>query len=154
MEKLYRARWGSADGVGCIIITPTRELAGQIFEVLKAVGKYHGFSAGLLIGGRSDVEAEQEHVNDLNILVCTPGRLLQHMDMTPNFECSQLQVKVTDLLKLTSVVPLVIHVDTSCNIYLFNLRILMENGSSSIISNASGWVTKTNVLKLWTVLFM
>lgn len=73
LEKLYRARWGPADGVGCIIITPTRELAGQIFEVLNAVGKLHGFSAGLLIGGRSDVEAEQEHVNNLNILVCTRG---------------------------------------------------------------------------------
>lgn len=92
VEKLYRARWGPEDGVGCIIMSPTRELASQLFEVLKGVGKHHGFSAGLLIGGRKDVDAEKERVNDLNILVCTPGRLLQHMDETPNFECSQLQV--------------------------------------------------------------
>ena len=78
--------------MGCIIISPTRELASQLFDVLKAVGKYHGFSAGLLIGGRKGVETEKERVNELNILVCTPGRLLQHMDETPNFECSQLQV--------------------------------------------------------------
>ncbi|KAI3456937.1 hypothetical protein Pfo_013600 [Paulownia fortunei] len=96
IEKLYRARWGPEDGVGCIIMSPTRELAGQLFEVLKSVGKYHGFSAGLLIGGRKDVDTEKEHVNELNILVCTPGRLLQHMDETPNFECSQLQVLVLD----------------------------------------------------------
>ncbi|KAG8386133.1 hypothetical protein BUALT_Bualt03G0117300 [Buddleja alternifolia] len=96
LEKLYRARWGPEDGVGCIIMSPTRELAGQLFEVLKSVGKYHGFSAGLLIGGRKDVDTEKERVNDLNILVCTPGRLLQHMDETPNFECSQLQVLVLD----------------------------------------------------------
>lgn len=96
LEKLYRARWGPEDGVGCIIMSPTRELAGQLFEVLKSVGKYHGFSAGLLIGGRKDVDTEKEHVNDLNILVCTPGRLLQHMDETPNFDCSQLQVLVLD----------------------------------------------------------
>lgn len=92
LEKLYRARWGPEDGVGCIIMSPTRELASQLFEVLKGVGKHHGFSAGLLIGGRKDVDAEKERINDLNILVCTPGRLLQHMDETPNFECSQLQV--------------------------------------------------------------
>ncbi|KAK4491722.1 hypothetical protein RD792_002491 [Penstemon davidsonii] len=96
LEKLYRARWGPEDGVGCIIMSPTRELAGQLFKVLNSVGKYHGFSAGLLIGGRGDVDTEKERVNELNILVCTPGRLLQHMDETPNFECSQLQVLVLD----------------------------------------------------------
>ena len=94
LEKLYRVRWGPEDGVGSIIISPTRELAGQLFEVLKSVGKHHTFSAGLLIGGRKDVDEEKEHVNDLNILVCTPGRLLQHMDETPNFDCSQLQVQI------------------------------------------------------------
>ncbi|XP_050372968.1 DEAD-box ATP-dependent RNA helicase 32 [Argentina anserina] len=96
LEKLYKERWNPEDGVGCIIISPTRELASQTFDVLRAVGKHHNFSAGLLIGGRKDVEAEKERVNELNILVCTPGRLLQHMDETPNFECSQLQVLVLD----------------------------------------------------------
>lgn len=100
MEKLYRERWGPEDGVGSIIISPTRELADQLFEVLKAVGKHHSLSAGLLIGGRKDIDVEKERVNDLNILVCTPGRLLQHMDETPNFECSQLQVNFYCLLQL------------------------------------------------------
>ncbi|XP_058112217.1 DEAD-box ATP-dependent RNA helicase 32 [Magnolia sinica] len=98
LEKLYQARWGPEDGVGCIIMSPTRELAAQLFEELKIVGKNHGFSAGLLIGGRGgkDVDEEKAHVNDLNILVCTPGRLLQHMDETENFDCSQLQILVLD----------------------------------------------------------
>ncbi|KAH7675614.1 RNA helicase protein [Dioscorea alata] len=96
LEKLYRARWGPEDGVGCIIISPTKELAGQLFEEFKFVGKYHSLSAGLLIGGRKDVDAEKERVNFLNILVCTPGRLLQHMNETPNFECSELQILVLD----------------------------------------------------------
>ncbi|KAL3639960.1 hypothetical protein CASFOL_014928 [Castilleja foliolosa] len=96
LEKLYRAKWGPEDGVGCIIMSPTRELASQLFEVLKSVGRHHGFSAGLLIGGRKDVDMEKERVNQLNILVCTPGRLLQHMDETLNFDCSQLQVLVLD----------------------------------------------------------
>lgn len=75
-------------------MSPTRELAGQTFKVLNSVGKEHGFSAGLLIGGRKNIDTEKEHVNQLNILVCTPGRLLQHMDETQNFECPQLQVFV------------------------------------------------------------
>ncbi|KAG1347345.1 DEAD-box ATP-dependent RNA helicase 32 [Cocos nucifera] len=96
IEKLYRARWGPEDGVGSIIISPTKELAGQLFEELKTAGKHHSLSAGLLIGGRKDVDEEKRRVNSLSVLVCTPGRLLQHMDETPNFECSQLQVLVLD----------------------------------------------------------
>lgn len=96
VEKLYRLKWGAVDGVGAIIISPTRELAGQIFDELRKVGKHHSISAGLLIGGRKGVDTEKETVMNLNILVCTPGRLLQHMDETPNFDCSQLQVLVLD----------------------------------------------------------
>ncbi|XP_024968302.1 DEAD-box ATP-dependent RNA helicase 32 isoform X1 [Cynara cardunculus var. scolymus] len=95
LEKLYKARWGLEDGLGSIILSPTRELADQLFSVLKSVGKHHGFSAGLLIGG-NEYDEEKDHVNRMNILICTPGRLLKHMDATPNFDCSQLQVLVLD----------------------------------------------------------
>lgn len=77
-------------------------MAGQIFEVVKFIGRYHSLSAGLLIGGRKDVDEEKERVNSLNILVCTPGRLLQHMDETPNFECSQLQVSTEEAVYFQS----------------------------------------------------
>ncbi|KAI3967383.1 hypothetical protein MKX01_040709 [Papaver californicum] len=53
LEKLYRLRWSPEDGVGSIIITPTWELADQIFEVLTEVGKHHGFSGGLLIASKA-----------------------------------------------------------------------------------------------------
>lgn len=96
LEKLYKERWGPEDGVGGIIISPTRELAIQLFGVLNSVGKYHGFSAGLFIGGRQGVDIEKERINYLNILVCTPGRLDHHMRETPNFDCSQLQILVLD----------------------------------------------------------
>ncbi|XP_042408632.1 DEAD-box ATP-dependent RNA helicase 32-like [Zingiber officinale] len=96
IEKLYRARWVSEDGIGGIIISPTKELAGQLFDELKIVGKHHSLIIGLLIGGCKDVNAEKERVNNLNILICTPGRLLQHMLENPNFDCSQLQILVLD----------------------------------------------------------
>ncbi|KAM1246227.1 hypothetical protein ACFX2J_042318 [Malus domestica] len=98
VEKLYRERWCPQDGVGSIVISPTREIASQTFDVLRLVGRHHSFSAALLIGGRrgKHVEAEKALVNECNIVVCTPGRLLQHMDETPHFDCSQLQVFVLD----------------------------------------------------------
>ena len=67
----------------------------QIFDVLRVVGSSHVVSAGLVIGGK-DVRSEQELINTMNVLVATPGRLLQHMDETPGFDCSSLLVLVLD----------------------------------------------------------
>ncbi|XP_062187082.1 DEAD-box ATP-dependent RNA helicase 32-like [Phragmites australis] len=96
IEKLYRERWGPEDGVGCIILSPTNDLAGQIFEVIRKVGKFHNLSGGVIVGKRKGIEEEKARVNSLNILVCTPGRLVQHFNETANFDCSQLQLLVLD----------------------------------------------------------
>jgi len=52
LENLYRKRWTEYDGLGALILSPTRELAIQIFEVLRKVGRYHAFSAGRSSVGR------------------------------------------------------------------------------------------------------
>ncbi|KAL5478435.1 DBP4 [Sanghuangporus weigelae] len=95
LEMLYRKRWGPQDGLGALIISPTRELAAQIFDVLRSIGGYHSFSAGLVIGGKN-LKDERERLNRMNILVATPGRLLQHMDQTFGFDCDNLQMLVLD----------------------------------------------------------
>ncbi|KAF8948685.1 ATP-dependent RNA helicase dbp4 [Haplosporangium gracile] len=95
IEMLYRQRWGPQDGLGALIISPTRELAVQIFEVLRKIGREHSFSAGLIIGGK-DWKIERELITKMNILVCTPGRLLQHMDQSAGFNCDLLQLLVLD----------------------------------------------------------
>ncbi|KAL2165052.1 hypothetical protein VTH06DRAFT_348 [Thermothelomyces fergusii] len=95
LEKLYHARWTEYDGLGALIISPTRELAIQIFEVLRKIGRNHYFSAGLVIGGKS-LKEEAERLGRMNILVCTPGRMLQHLDQTANFDVNNLQILVLD----------------------------------------------------------
>ncbi|KAJ1599567.1 hypothetical protein NDA14_004953 [Ustilago hordei] len=95
LEILYRRKWGPSDGLGALVISPTRELAIQIFEVLRKIGPYHTFSAGLVIGGK-DVKQEKDRLSRVNILVATPGRLLQHMDQTLGFDTSNLQMLVLD----------------------------------------------------------
>ncbi len=77
LERLYAERWDTEDGLAALIITPTRELALQIFEVLRSVGKKHTFSAGMVTGGKKEFEGEQQRIVRMNILVATPGRLLQ-----------------------------------------------------------------------------
>lgn len=96
IENLYRQKWTKFDGLGALIITPSRELALQIFEVLRTFGKYHSFSCGLVVGGNSKFEEEKKFINSMNILVATPGRLLQHMDQTYGFSCDNLQMLVFD----------------------------------------------------------
>jgi ATP-dependent RNA helicase DDX10/DBP4 len=95
LENLYRKQWAEHDGLGALILSPTRELAIQIFEVLRKVGRYHHFSAGLVIGGKS-LKEEQERLGKMNILVCTPGRMLQHLDQTALFDTYNLQMLVLD----------------------------------------------------------
>ncbi|XP_073834996.1 probable ATP-dependent RNA helicase DDX10 [Musca autumnalis] len=95
LEHLYMAKWSRTDGVAAIIISPTRELAYQIFETLKKVGKHHDFSAGLIIGGKN-LKFERSRMDQCNILICTPGRLLQHMDENPLFNASTMEVLVLD----------------------------------------------------------
>ncbi|KAI4182430.1 MAG: hypothetical protein L6R41_005984 [Letrouitia leprolyta] len=95
LENLYRKRWTELDGLGALILSPTRELAIQIFEVLRKIGRHHTFSAGLVIGGKS-LQEERERLGRMNILVCTPGRMLQHMDQTALFEIDNLQMLVLD----------------------------------------------------------
>lgn len=95
MENLFVKKWVRQDGIGAIIISPTRELAYQIFETLKKVGAHHDFSAGLIIGGKN-LKFERSRMDQCNVIICTPGRLLQHMDENPLFNCSSMQILVLD----------------------------------------------------------
>lgn len=95
IEALYRQKWTSLDGLGALIILPTRELAIQVFEVVRLAGKYHDFSLGLVIGG-NDLQNEKDSLYKINILIGTPGRLSQHFSETPYFTTENLQMLVID----------------------------------------------------------
>jgi ATP-dependent RNA helicase DDX10/DBP4 len=95
LELLYRNRWSSLDGLGALLILPTRELAIQVFEVFKQIGKYHDFSIGLVIGG-NNLENEKNNLYKMNILIGTPGRITQHISETPYFNTDNLKLFVID----------------------------------------------------------
>lgn len=95
LESLHREKWCPIYGLGAVVISPTRELALQIFEVLKKIGKYHNFSAGAITGGK-DLKYEWKRVDKCNILICTPGRLLHHMDTNSLFNSDSVRFVVLD----------------------------------------------------------
>lgn len=83
-------------GAGVIIISPTRELSMQTFGVLGELMKYHYHTYGLLMGGANRQTEAQKLTKGINILVATPGRLLDHMQNTPDFIYKNLQCLVID----------------------------------------------------------
>lgn len=95
LECLNREKWSNTDGLGALVITPTRELAYQIFEVLRLVGQKHQFSAALVIGGK-DLAMERKRIDQINIIICTPGRMQQHMEENPLFYGDMLKMLVID----------------------------------------------------------
>ncbi|XP_015115282.1 probable ATP-dependent RNA helicase DDX10 [Diachasma alloeum] len=95
IELLYCQQWSRELGLGALIITPTRELAYQIFETLKKIAKYHRLTSGLIIGGK-DLNHEKNLMDQYNIIICTPGRILQHMDGNKLFHTHNLQLVVLD----------------------------------------------------------
>ena len=95
VERLYHERWSEEDGLGALVLVPTRELGIQAYEVLRSFGGFHDLSVGLIIGGK-DVNKEKEMMQSMNILICTPGRLLQHMDETVYFNGDNLKCLVLD----------------------------------------------------------
>jgi len=63
-----------------LILTPTRELATQIAENFKTYGKYHKLSMALLIGGVSFEDQNSKLDRGVDVLIATPGRLLDHFE--------------------------------------------------------------------------
>lgn len=46
-----------------------------------------------VVGGK-DLYFEKHRMDRVNIVICTPGRLLQHMDENPLFDCTSMQVRI------------------------------------------------------------
>jgi superfamily II DNA/RNA helicase len=59
-----------------LIIEPTRELATQVAESFDRYGKYHKLNQALLIGGESFTDQERKLDRGVDVLIATPGRLL------------------------------------------------------------------------------
>ena len=64
----------------CLIVCPTRELAAQVAENVELYGKYLNLEMALLIGGVSFAEQDKKLSRGVDILIATPGRLLDQFE--------------------------------------------------------------------------
>ncbi|KAL5568835.1 hypothetical protein UlMin_025410 [Ulmus minor] len=81
-----------------VIISPTRELASQIYNVAQPfVATLENFKSTLLVGG-GDVKADVKKIEEegANLLIGTPGRLYDIMERIENLDLRNLEVLILD----------------------------------------------------------
>ncbi|WKX97538.1 hypothetical protein Q1695_013307 [Nippostrongylus brasiliensis] len=71
-------------GIFALVLTPTRELASQIYDQFVALGKPIALKTSLVTGGRSLIDQANELTARPHVVVATPGRLADHIDSNPD----------------------------------------------------------------------
>ena len=79
----------------CLVLSPTRELATQIADSFKAYGRHLGFKVAVVFGGVKYGPQERALQGGLDVLVATPGRLLDHMQQK-TLDLSSTEIFVLD----------------------------------------------------------
>ena len=95
LEKLDRNRKTTGTGIRALILTPTRELAIQVFDNLKFYGKHLPIKSTVIFGGVSQFNQVKDIRRGVDILVATPGRLLDLMNQGV-FSLKSLEILVLD----------------------------------------------------------
>ncbi|KZT07643.1 DEAD-domain-containing protein [Laetiporus sulphureus 93-53] len=90
-----------------LIVLPTRDLVTQVRETFEAIAKGRGLKIGTATGQHSFAHEQGQLIADrsthlqggsskIDILICTPGRLMDHLNGTPNFSLQHLRFLVID----------------------------------------------------------
>ncbi|KAL5343773.1 ATP-dependent RNA helicase has1 [Aspergillus crustosus] len=96
IEMLSALRFKPRNGTGVLVVSPTRELALQIFGVARELLASHSQTYGIVIGGANRRAEAEKLTKGVNLLIATPGRLLDHLQNTPGFVFKNLKTLVID----------------------------------------------------------
>ena len=78
-----------------LVLTPTRELAAQVHESVRDYGQYLPFRSAVIFGGVSINPQKQKLIKGVDIVVATPGRLLDHVQQR-SIDLSKVEILVLD----------------------------------------------------------
>lgn len=98
MENIanFYDRFKPRNGTGVLVISPTRELALQIFGVARELMAHHSQTYGIVIGGANRRAEADKLAKGVNLIIATPGRLLDHLQNTQGFVFKNLKTLVID----------------------------------------------------------
>nr|XP_023699294.1 probable ATP-dependent RNA helicase DDX49 [Paramormyrops kingsleyae] len=83
-------------GIFCLVLTPTRELAYQIAEQFRVLGKPLALRDCIIVGGMDMVTQALELSKKPHIVVATPGRLADHIRSSNTFNMKQIRFLILD----------------------------------------------------------
>ena len=78
-----------------LVLTPTRELAAQVHESVRDYGQYLPFRSAVIFGGVSINPQKQKLIRGVDIVVATPGRLLDHVQQR-SIDLSKVEILILD----------------------------------------------------------
>jgi ATP-dependent RNA helicase RhlE len=78
-----------------LILTPTRELAAQVHESVRDYSSYLNFRSAVVFGGVSINPQKQKLIRGVDIIIATPGRLLDHVQQR-SVDLSRIETLVLD----------------------------------------------------------
>jgi ATP-dependent RNA helicase RhlE len=78
-----------------LALTPTRELAAQVHESIQDYGQYLPFRSAVIFGGVSINPQKQKLIKGVDIVVATPGRLLDHLQQR-SIDLSKVEILILD----------------------------------------------------------
>merc|ERR1712225_218588 len=96
VEMLNKLMFKPRNGTGVIVVSPTRELALQIFGVAKELCKHHNQTFAIVMGGANRKAEAEKLAKGVNLLISTPGRLLDHLQNTKGFIFKNLKALIID----------------------------------------------------------
>uniref|UniRef100_A0A182IY42 RNA helicase n=1 Tax=Anopheles atroparvus TaxID=41427 RepID=A0A182IY42_ANOAO len=79
-----------------LVLVPTRELGAQVYQVAKQLTQFTNVEVGIAIGGL-DVKAQEAVLRtNPDIVIATPGRLIDHIKNTPSFSLDSIEILILD----------------------------------------------------------
>jgi superfamily II DNA/RNA helicase len=86
---------GRSKGPRILVLTPTRELANQVTDAVRTYGKFMRIRSGVILGGMPYFEQQRLLSQPVDMIVATPGRLIDHMERG-RIDFSRLELLVLD----------------------------------------------------------
>lgn len=93
LQQTYKA--GQKPYPRVLVLTPTRELAAQVHESVRDYGQYLPFRSAVIFGGVSINPQKQKLIKGVDIVVATPGRLLDHLQQR-SIDLSRVEILILD----------------------------------------------------------
>jgi len=79
-----------------LILTPTRELAIQCHSVATKLARFTDIHLCLVVGGLNMKIQEADLRRRADVLIATPGRLIDHLNNSPSFDLDSIEILVLD----------------------------------------------------------